>query len=90
MDKINYKAYCSLIEQFLQYIEEKYILEQKILTSRIQIFTLSKKYKRDIRYDVILKNESFIYSGHVLVDFKLYNNIIIWKIIEIKNNYFHH
>ena len=89
LDKINYKAYCSLIEQFLQYIEEKYILEQKILTSRIQIFTLSKKYKRDIRYDVILKNESFIYSGHVLVDFKLYNNIIIWKIIEIKNNILH-
>ena len=89
LDKTNYKRYCSLIEQLLQFIDDKYILEQKILTSRIKIFTLSKKYNRDIRYDVILRNESFIYSRHALVDFKLYNNIIIWKIIEIKNNILH-
>ena len=53
LDINNYKNYCILIEDLLNEIDDKYILEQKIFPSRLIIFALSKKYKRDIRYDII-------------------------------------
>ena len=53
LDINSYKNYCSLIENLLNKIEDKYILEQKIFPSRLIIFALSKKYKRDIRYDIV-------------------------------------
>ena len=89
LDINSYKNYCSLIENLLNKIEDKYILEQKIFPSRLIIFALSKKYKRDIRYDIILQNESFIYSNYLLIDLKTYKNIIIWKIMEITDNKLH-
>jgi len=89
LDVNNYKNYCIEIENLLNKIEDKYILEQKIFPSRLIIFALSKKYKRDMRYDIILQNESFIYSNYILIDLKTYKNIIIWKIMEITDNILH-
>lgn len=60
LDLNDYYKYCNIINNLLKQIDEKYILEQKIFSSRLIIFALSKKYNRDIRYEVILKNECFI------------------------------
>ena len=89
LDIDSYKRYCITIENLLKQIEDKYILEQKIFQSKLLIFALSKKYDRDIRYDMILKNKSFIYSGYIMINLKKYKNIIIWKILEIKGNRLH-
>lgn len=86
LNSTDYTKYCNLIEGLLKQIEDKYILEQRALSSRLQIFALSKKYNRDMRYDVILKNGVFIYSEYELVNFKKYYNIIVWRILEIKDN----
>lgn len=44
LDSTGYDKYCKLIEGLLKQIEDKYILEQKVLSSRLQVFALSKKY----------------------------------------------
>ena len=86
LDKKNYKKYCYLIKFIIEQIDEKYILEQKIFSSKIKILALSLKNSRDIRNDIIIKNSSLIYSNYRLMDLKDYGKIISWKIIEIENN----
>ena len=39
-----------------------------------------------MRENIILKEHSFIYSAHVLVNFQKYHNNIIWRKLEIKDN----
>ena len=89
MEINSYKRYCKIIENLLKQIDDKYILEQKIFPSKLLIFALSKKYNKDIRYDINLINQSFIYSNYILINLKKYKNIIVWKIIEIKGNRLH-
>ena len=73
LDSNGYEKYCDIIENFLEQVEDKYILEQRIFPPKLRIFALSKKYKRDIRYDFILRNNSFIYSNYVMLcDRKIY------------------
>ena len=82
----NYKKYCYLTRNLLYQVDDKYILEQNILSNKLKIFALSLKHNRDIRYDIILKNATFTYLNHIILDAKGKNNMIKWKFIEIKNN----
>ena len=82
-------SYSNLFENIIKHIEDKYIIEQKILSLKEKLLLLSKKYNKDIRNDVILKNQYFIYSDFILINLKEAKNILIWKILEIKNNYLH-
>jgi glycosyltransferase involved in cell wall biosynthesis/CDP-glycerol glycerophosphotransferase (TagB/SpsB family) len=86
LDLKSYKKYCNIIENLIKQIDEKYFLEQKIFSSRLKLFALSKKYNRDIRSDLIFKNESFIYSNYTMLDLNIYKKIIVWKNFEIKGN----
>jgi glycosyltransferase involved in cell wall biosynthesis len=61
LDSKSLQNYYNLIEDLLQKIEDKYILNQKVLSNKIKMLTLSKKYKRDLRYDIIFKNRAFFY-----------------------------
>ena len=81
--------YCKAIEDQLKQIDDKYILEQKFTSYKNKIFTLSKKYNRDLRYDIIYKNNLLIYSGYIVMNLKSNNNIIIWKFFELKGNSLH-
>lgn len=89
LNKINYTKYCNEIEKFLRQIDDKYILEQKVFPSKLQMLALSKKYNMDIRNNIILNNKSFIYSNHIITNLTKYKNIIIWRILEIKKNNLH-
>lgn len=82
----NLKKYIEMIEEILYQIDDKYIIEQKIVSNKYKIFLLSKKYNRDLRYDIKLKNNSFIYSNHVIFDLKSNYSIFDWRIINLKNN----
>jgi len=82
----NLKKYSYIIEEILNQIDDRYILEQKILSNKYKFFTLSKKYKRDLRYDIELKNNSFIYSNYKIINLETEKYIIVWKILNIKNN----
>ena len=82
----DYKKYCKTIINLSKQIEDKYFLEQKIFPTNIIFFTLSKKYNKDIRYDIIINNNCFIYSNIIITNLKYYKSIIIWKRVEIKYN----
>ena len=84
LDYKNFKKYKLIIEELLKELDDKYIFEQKIFSYRYKAFVLSKKYERDIRYDIKLKNNYFVYSKYRLIDLK--NSIIELRIINIKNN----
>ena len=84
-----FNEYCKAIEDQLKQIDDKYILEQKFTSYKNKIFTLSKKYNRDLRYDIIYKNNLLIYSGYTIINLKSNNNIIIWKFFELKGNLLH-
>ena len=85
LDNYNLYAYYLLLEEMLKIIEDKYILEQKNLPNIYKMFALSKKYNKDLRNDIIIYNDSFCYLNYTMIDIKQ-NNIISWRIIDIKNN----
>ena len=89
LNKTIYKKYCDAIGSLLLRIDEKYILEQRILSYKIKLFTLSKKYQKDLRYDVIFENEACLYSNHTIIDFKKNQTFLAWKILEIKDKILH-
>ena len=89
LEKSKLNEYYKLIEGLLKQIDDKYILEQKILSAKEKLIALSKKYHYDIRNDLIIKEQSFIYSGKVLVDLNKENNILELKFLNIKNNIIH-
>ena len=60
LDSDNLKKYIFLIEEILKKIEDKYILEQNILSNKYKFFILSKKYQKDIRFHSKLINDSII------------------------------
>jgi hypothetical protein len=85
----DYKKYCKIITNLLQNIDDKYILEQKVINNKFKIVALSKKYNRDLRYAINLENGVLKFSYYNLIDFKTAGNIIIWKKISIKNDILH-
>ena len=89
LDLYNYEKYCQLIQSVLKTIEDKYILEQKNFANAYKIIALSKKYNKDIRYDIYMDNGMLKYHKYNFINFKRYRNIIIWKKISINNNILH-
>ena len=89
LDYENFKKYNFLIEELLNIIDDKYILEQKVLSNKYKIIALSKKYKRDLRNEIILINNSFVYLKNKIIDFHINTNIISWKIIDLKDGIIH-
>ena len=85
----DYQKYCKIITNLLQNIDDKYILEQKVINNKFKIVALSKKYNRDLRYAINLENGVLKFSYYNLIDFKTAGNIIIWKKISIKNDILH-
>ena len=89
LPKCRLRKYCETIDKLLKLIEDKYILEQKFISNNYKLFALSKKYNKDLRYDIKYENNSFFYLGNVIIDLKKENNIITWRILDIKNNILH-
>ena len=83
LDNKNYKKYIFIIKELLSQIDDKYILEQKILSNKYKIFILSKKYNTDLRYNIKLINNSLNYSKYTLINLKEDKNFIIWKRFKI-------
>ena len=83
LDINNFEKYILIIKELLSQIDDKYILEQKILSNKYKIFILSKKYKTDLRYNIKLTNNSLNYSKYTLIDLKEDKNLIIWKRFKI-------
>ena len=89
LERNHLNIYYEKIQNILYQIEDKYILEQKILNLKIKVLALSKKYKRELRDEIIFKNQMILYSNKKLINIKAYKNIIEWRILDIKNNLFH-
>ena len=89
LEPSKFYSYSNLFENIIKHIGDKYIIEQKILSLKEKLFLLSKKYKKDIRNEVKLQNDYFQYSEFILINLKEAKNILVWRILEIKNNYLH-
>ena len=89
IEPANYYTYCKKIENVLNLIDDKYIIEQQIFSFKEKFIALSKKYHRDIRNEIIIKNESFYYSRLLLTNFTNDKNIFVLRMINIKNNIIH-
>ena len=89
LDKNKFELYCKSVEKNIKQIEDKYILEQRILSLKQKLILLKKKYAYDITKDILLNNQSFIYSNHILYNLKEESGIIQWRIININNNILH-
>ena len=86
---LNIIKYKEMLNKILNCIDEKYILTQKYLPNIIKLLILSKKYRKDIRNDLIFKNNSLKYKWKTVLNFSHYKNIINWRIIDIKNDTLH-
>ena len=85
----NYIKYYHLIEKLLSNVKDKYLMEQKNVDKKFKIVALSKKYNRDLRYDIIYENGTLKYKKYNLINLRTARNIIIWKKISIENNILH-
>ena len=85
----NLELYIKSIENNIKQVEDKYILEQKILNLKIKLLLLSKKYSHNILDNIILNNHTFIYSCHLLYNLRANKGIIVWRTLSIKNNILH-
>jgi len=83
LDINSLRHYYLIIEELLNQIDDKYILEQRNVPNNYKLFVLSKKYNRDLRYDMIIQNNNFYYMNYTMIDM---SNIIIWRVLEINNN----
>ena len=52
-------------------------MEQTNVENKFKILALSKKYNRDLRYDLTFKNESLFYSNYSLINFSQERNILV-------------
>lgn len=89
LEKNKLNKYYDEIQKILFQIEDKYILEQKILTLKEKTVALSKKYNRDLRDEIIIQNNLLLYSGNILIKIENYSKILIWRILDIKNDMIH-
>ena len=89
LSKSKFYSYSKSLEYIIKQIEDKYILEQKILSEKEKLFLLSLKNGKDIRNDITFKNDIFIYSGYKLKNLRTSKNILVWRILDIKNNVLH-
>ena len=89
LDESKINEYYLEIETILNQIEDKYIIEQKILSFKEKIIALSRKYHRDLRNNIIFQNKLFIYSEYVSLNTKNILNILELRILFIKNNIIH-
>ena len=89
LDLTNFNKYCELIVNLIKSIEDKYLLDIKNFNPFLTVFALSKKYNKDIRYELKLKNESLLYSNNVIMNLNKNKNIISLNILELKDNILH-
>ena len=89
LDKEQFKLYCESIEYCLRQIEDKYIIQQRIMSLKQKLLLLSRKYMRDIRFDIVFENQSLFYSGQLLLNLNNNKGTLIWRILIIKNNILH-
>ena len=89
LEKSKLTSYYEQIEKILNQIEDKYIIEQKILSFKEKLFALSRKYNHDIRNDLVFENESLIYSKNILININNFKGILVWRLLEIKKNELH-
>ena len=89
LESSKFISYCKLIESNIKQVEDKYFLEQRILSLKEKLLVLSKKYGKDIRKDIKFNNGFLTYSGIKLINLEKNTNILIWIILEIKNNILH-
>ena len=87
LDSSILKKYIELFENILKQIEDKYILEQKILTNKYKLFMLSKKYHKDLRFEIKFENNSFNYLNYNMINLNTERNVFSWKILTIKNSF---
>ena len=86
LDANTLEKYILVIDKLLKQINNKYILEQKILNNKYKLFMLSKKYHRDLRYDIKYENNSFFYLNHKMIDLQTEKKIIELRVLNIKND----
>jgi hypothetical protein len=54
-----------IVENILKKIDDKYILEQRILSLNEKFLALSIKYHRDMKDNIVYINNSFIYNIYI-------------------------
>ena len=86
LNKNNLRKYSNMIEELLEQIDDKYILEQKILSDKYKFLALSKKNHRNLGFDITIQNNNIMYSKYIMINLKNNKNIIEWKFLNIKNN----
>ena len=89
LTKFNNNKYTEMIDKILKSINEKFILIQKFIPNIIKLLILSKKFGKDLRNDLIFKNNSLKYKNKTMINFYQSKNLIYWRNIDIKNDILH-
>lgn len=81
--------YYQIMVELLKQIDDKILLEQKNVGNRIKIYALSKKHGKDMRNNIIFDGGKLKYENRIMIDPEKDENLIIWKILDIKDNILH-
>ena len=86
LNKNNLRKYSNMIEELLEKIDDKYILEQKILSNKYKFLALSKKFHTNLSDNITIQNNNIMYSKYIMINLKKKKDIIEWKFLNIKND----
>lgn len=79
------ESYKKHIQEILQYIEERVIMNQRIMYKDAMIYALSLKYGRDIRKEIIYDMGKLLFHNIELLNLSQTSNIIILTSMEVKD-----
>ena len=68
LDSIKLNKYYEIVQNILYQLEDKYILEQRVLSFKEKFLALSKKYRRDVRNDIKIINDSLVYTKYIILE----------------------
>ena len=81
-----YIKYIQIIMELLKRVNDKYIIEQRILDYKIKLYVLSRKNNKDMRNYIILDNGKLKYKDIIIFDLDKNTNSLCLIFIDIKDN----
>lgn len=89
LEEKEYLEYEKQLREIISKIEDRIIFAQKDIFMNMKIYCLNFKYQKDLRKEIYYDRARLIYQNIPVISFHTAKTLIIWQIIEIKDNILH-
>ena len=80
------EKYKALLTEVLQDIDDSVIYYQRSIYMNMKMYCLSLKYGRDVRKELVYKDDKIMYKDFVTIDLEQAKTLLIWDYFELHGN----